>query len=420
MRKLMSILMISTLVSPVFPYEAKIAVVVDKKAITKADVESRISLMLFFTRQESTATNRKKAQPQAYEMLVMEQLQIKEAATRLKKEGRVKEQEIDHYIASLAQQNNMTPDQFKKMLKEASCKDCVFHTDIYQSFRNQIKAQIAWSKLLEYAGGHVSDCEIDEEMQKINQTEGSLYDISELVLYANNPNEKASLKQKAQDYMDQIKKGASFSTLAQQFSQSSTAKEGGKVARQKISQFDPALRTALVQMNISDMRIIETAKSIHLIQLKNIAQNNEKSEKIVSFKIAVIKVNPEMSDIEQAHFESMLNEFDYAKSPEAFLKIAKTNGITVQSVDDVPINQGESEEFKKVLQDAKVGEVIKAGNPESGIQVIYIAKKGVRENKPMTRQDVKRLLSARKRNDFGVMLLNKLRARTFVEHREEN
>ncbi|CAO4844867.1 MAG: Chaperone SurA [Holosporales bacterium] len=419
MRKLACIFMVSVLVSPVFSYEAKIAVVVDKKAITETDVESRTSLMLFFTRQENTAANRQRAKQQAYDMLVMEQLQIKEAAARLKKEGKVKEQEIDHYIASLAQQNNMTADQFKQMLKDVACKDCVQHTDIYQSFRNQIKAQIAWSKLLEYAGGYVSDCEVNEEMQKINQAEGSLYDILELVLYANNPNEKGGLKKQAQDYMDQIKKGASFSTLAQQFSQSSTAKEGGKVGRQKITQFDSAIRTALVQMNIADMRIVETAKGIHLIQLKNIAQNNDKSEKIVSFKIAVAQVNPEMTDIEHAHFESMLNSFDEAKSVDGFLKIAKDHDLTVQSVDDVPINQGESEEFKKVLQDAKVGDVIKAGNPESGIQIIYIAKKGIRENKPMTRQDVKRLLSARKRNDFGVMLLNKLRARTFVEHRKE-
>ena len=94
-----------------------------------------------------------------------------------------------------------------------------------------MRTGIAWSKLI---GRRlrpritIGDDEIDEELENIKTRQGQTeYRLGEILLSVNGPEEETNVRRTAERIVDQINKGARFSAIARQFSQSATAAVGG-------------------------------------------------------------------------------------------------------------------------------------------------------------------------------------------------
>jgi peptidyl-prolyl cis-trans isomerase SurA len=99
------------------------------------------------------------------------------------------------------------------------------------SLTDQIRSAIIWNKLVDgklSPNVSVSDEEIKDTLARIKQEIGkSQYRVAEIFLAVDNPSQEADVKALADRLLDQIHQGASFSAVAQQFSQSPTAAVGG-------------------------------------------------------------------------------------------------------------------------------------------------------------------------------------------------
>lgn len=197
-----------------------VAAIVNDKVISTFDVRQRARLLLISANIESTPEMEQRARSQALRDLIDEQLQIEEAA---KFEVNVTPDSIDRRIASIAQQNRTSVENLLGSLSQAGVS--------VGTLRDQIRAEIAWQRLISGLYGsrvRVSDVEIRETQSRIaaNATRPQ-YQISEIFLPAESPQELAEMEQGAMRLLEQMQRGAPFPLVARQFSQAPSAAAGG-------------------------------------------------------------------------------------------------------------------------------------------------------------------------------------------------
>ena len=400
-----SIIFLSFLSSAhLFSYEAKIIAVIDKKAITEKELEDRIRLVLFTSNQSETSAMRNKMRMQILESMIIEKLQLK-AAT----DGKVvvSKKDIHQAIENIAAQNNMQHDQLMQMFKDNNIS--------IQSLKDRLHAQLAWDAIINYGLGgiNVSEKEIDKALHA-EKASDTIFDVSEITLYPSDASKKAQTKKQADDIVQQLKAGASFNALAQQFSQSTTARNGGHLGRLSSANLSLELLSALNNMQDTDIRIIEIPKGIQIIRLNNKNKMTENTASTVSFKVVLIPFDEDMPEQQQYDIQSKINALRLSTSVSQFMKSSSEMGFAIKTVEALDIAKATSKEFAAMLTQAKVGEILKPIRYEEGLQVIYITKKAIKQHQPLTRKEVKQQLEFQKKNMTAAMFLNKLRARTYI------
>ncbi len=224
---------------PAGPYpEIRIAAVVNDEVISVADLASRIRMVMLSTSIADTPQARQRLAAQVLRTLIDEKLQMQEAK---RKNVTATDAEINKTIASIAQQNNMQPGQLDQVLKANGIE--------HSALVDQVKASIVWAKLVRQIAADtdpVSDAEIDETLKRLKQNENEPESrVAEIFLAVDNPQQDGEVLALAQRLSEQMKQGARFSAVAQQFSQSPTAAVGGDLGWIHPDELSPALAKAV-------------------------------------------------------------------------------------------------------------------------------------------------------------------------------
>ena len=169
--------------------------------------------------------------------LVDEKLQLQEA----KKQNVVAtDDEINTALGKIEKQNNMQPGQLNQLLKSRGIDR--------SSLINQVTASIVWAKLVRRLASQnteISDEDVDDALKRLKEHAGEPQSrVAEIFLAVDNPSQDAEVRALAEKLTDQMKQGARFSAIAQQFSQSATAAVGGDLGWLRPDQLAPDLAKA--------------------------------------------------------------------------------------------------------------------------------------------------------------------------------
>jgi len=226
--------------------ENRIAAVVNNDIISIEDLSSRVSLLLASSNIADTPDNRQRLQPRVLHQMIDEKLEVQEAR-RLN--VTVTKEEVDNAITGIEQRNNMPKGGLDGFLKRAGIPRT--------TLTNELTAEIAWSKVVQNQLSEdvsVSDEEINEAMAQIKQDAGQPQShVAEIYLAVDNPSQDQDVEHLANQLIQQIRAGANFSSVAQQFSQSPSSAAGGDVGWVTPSQLPPLLGEALSKMNPGQM-----------------------------------------------------------------------------------------------------------------------------------------------------------------------
>ena len=198
---------------------ARIAAVANDRAITVLDVQSRIGLVFMSAGIPDNADTRKKLRPQILNQLIVEAIQLQEA----ERIGvSVSDREIARALASIEKRNGMPGGQLFKILRRRNVNPV--------SIVDQVRSSIAWTKVIRRifaSDTRISEPEIDEAIARLDADKDKLvYRILEIYIPFDRESGDSALRT-ARRLIAQIRRGASFGGLARQFSQASTASEGG-------------------------------------------------------------------------------------------------------------------------------------------------------------------------------------------------
>ncbi|HEU0156803.1 MAG TPA: peptidylprolyl isomerase, partial [Stellaceae bacterium] len=226
--------------------EMRIAAVVNDQVISVADLDSRIRMVLLSTGLTDSLDTRKRVAAQVLRTMIDEKLQMQEAK---RKNVAATADELKKAVASIAKQNHMEMEQLEAVLKSRGIA--------LSALTDQLTASIVWAKLVRQLAAEanpVSDEEIDDALKRIKQTAGEPQTrVAEIFLAVDNPQQDDEVRQLALRLTDQMKQGARFSAVAQQFSQSATAATGGDLGWIRPEALTPELAKAVTQMQPGEL-----------------------------------------------------------------------------------------------------------------------------------------------------------------------
>ena len=242
--------------------ETRIAAIVNDEVISLNDLSNRMQLVMRSSGMEDTPQNRSRIQPQILRSLIDEKLQMQEAK-RLN--VTVTPEELDQAFARIEQQNNMTKGALDDFLKESGVPR--------STLADQLSASIAWGKLVRnrlMQDVTISDEEVTEALNQLKQEADVPQNrVSEIFLAVDAPGQDEDAKRLADRLIDQIRGGANFAAVAQQFSQSPSAAVGGDIGWVTSAQLSPEIGGAIDKMKPGEMSYpIRTPAGYYLLYLR--------------------------------------------------------------------------------------------------------------------------------------------------------
>jgi peptidyl-prolyl cis-trans isomerase SurA len=214
--------------------QLRIAAVVNDDIISELDVYMRLRMAMLSARLEDTEETRRRLLPQVLRNLIDDRLKLQEA----KRTGvRINPADVERRIDRLAERNNMSRADLEAFLKANGV--------LVDAIADQITAELSWARLVQRTLRPritITDQEIDEERQRMKATQGQTeYKMYQIFLAVDAPDQESAVRDSAERLVEQLRTGADFQSLAQEFSQDEGALKGGNWGWMRLDQMEPAV-----------------------------------------------------------------------------------------------------------------------------------------------------------------------------------
>ncbi len=372
MRWLFALGVVLALAMPARAQETRILAVVNSDIVTADDVDARMTLIMRSSGIPDTPANRQQLSGRVMRILIDEKLELQEAA---KYKVTVGQDEVDRALANIEARNNMQKGALNDYLKTEGISR--------RSLVDQITASLTWNKVVQgrYAADvSVSDAEVADEIARIKADFGKPQShVAEIFLAVDNPTQDAEVKALADRLIDQIRSGANFPALAQQFSQSPSAATGGDIGWVTPNQFGPPLDDAIAKMNPKEISYpIRTPAGYYILYLVERQTPGLSSADDVQFNLVevIFSLPPAATPAEQQRVMAQAQQVtDTAKSCGEMAKIARDQAPQL-STQTPNVRAGDLPPDERAMVTAlKVGEPSKPVPTRGGIGVTMVCER---------------------------------------------
>ncbi|MBN9486374.1 MAG: peptidylprolyl isomerase [Alphaproteobacteria bacterium] len=207
---------------------------VNDEAITDFDLAQRITFAVKSSGLQDSADIRNRLAPQILRQMIDEKLQVQNA----KALGLAPtDSEVGARVAEIERSAGMSAGTFRAYLQSIGVP--------FEIASQQIQATIAWAKIVRRKVRpqvDVSDTEIDDALSRIRSNVGKTEaHVAEIFVPIDRPDQADDARRAADRIAEQLRHGAPFAALAQQFSQGQTARNGGDLGWVLPGSLDPAI-----------------------------------------------------------------------------------------------------------------------------------------------------------------------------------
>ena len=249
-----------------------IVAVVNDDAISSADVEARMALMLASSGLRPNKENQERLFPQVVNTLIEEQLKIQEAkAQKLV----ITPEEISQGFETLAAQNKLEPEQFAQILKQQGIPK--------STLMSQIRSQIAWTKVISEVLRpqiDVTEADVNAQMTRLKETMGKEeFLVGEIFLPVGSADEDSKTKQLGEKILQEMReKKVPFEVVAAQFSRAPGAQQTGGLSWIQKGQLPKDLEEATMALSKDEMtKPIRGLSGYHIFTLKDTRMVSEET-----------------------------------------------------------------------------------------------------------------------------------------------
>lgn len=359
---------------------ARIVAVVNKKVVTETDLNNRIRLAAMTTGGEMSAAEVKAMVPQILNLMIEELLQ---RAMGEEFGIDIDDTMVEAMMTEIESQNGKEKGWLKQML--------VQHKIPLEVFTNQLRSNLMWREYIR--GRYKNAIQVsDEEFQRYKKEfevskNANRYLVAEIVIHDGPGANKAHAQ--AQRLVQQIRHGASFMALAQQFSNAPSARRGGDVGWLLADSVEAPLREKLEHLGVGQVSDpIKTDKGyvILLVRDKLKAGDFGKPQTFLSYKQAMFPLGTNPFEFEIRANVNEANNFmrrvNSAGGCAAAERIAKGGRVRLQQVTKVPAEHlpPELAQYLLKLRDGKAGEAVLT--PQGSMVFVLCAKETINPQAP--------------------------------------
>ena len=394
--------------------ENRIAAVVNSEIITADDLSARMSLVMRSSDIQDTPENRQRLAPRLLRQLIDEKLQMQEAK-RLN--VTISKEESDEALAGIEQRNNMPKNGLADYLKRAGIPK--------STLIDQLTASLAWAKVVRNRFSPevtVSTEEINESMAEIKSEEGKPQShVAEIFLAVDNPAQDDEVHRLADRLIEQIRGGANFSAVAQQFSQAPSAAVGGDIGWLTPSQLGPQLDSAIEKMKPGEMSFPQRTPAGYYV-LYVIARRTFGAADVNQTKLTLVEVafplgpSATAADRQRVTNEALQLSGD-TKSCGELAKFGRDHGLPTQNGDVIAGNL--PPEFRPQVLALKIAEASKpiALSEGKGVGVFMVCQREDPQGGMPTRDEVANNLARERLDALARRYLRDLRRAAYLDIR---
>ena len=349
-----------------------IAAVVNEQLISNMDLQDRMSFIMGTTGLTDSAEVRQRLRPQILRTLVDEVLQTQEA-------GRynivVSDEEITQAISSIERQHGKEPGSFEAHLRNKNLPR--------DTFVNQLRAQISWSKLVLKrfrTRVRINDDEVQRMLAMMASGTTTEWKVATIIMPVDTPKNDASVRKLAEKLVSELRKGADFTAIASQVS-SGTQRGGSSAFWVKSEQLDKVVAKKLEPLKpgeISD--VIRTIDGYQILKVydKRNAQLVAPSLAQVGIKQIILKLK---NDAKAGEVDLLM---DIAKAIQQAPGTCLDKGVAGfknTDIADISVVFKKAElsklspELGKMVASLKVGGISEPFATPSGLQLLQLCER---------------------------------------------
>lgn len=262
----------------------EILAIVNEDIITVREFETTLELF----REENPKLSAERAQQQAFEQMVTNNLQLQ----RAKELGiQITDRRLNQTIESIARENGLSLYAFQQRVSESGLS--------YSEFREKIRDELTISQVRKNqvdARIRISENEIDDLLSAqagaINpNAEFQIAHILVALPQAANPEQIQNARQKALDLLSKAQNGEEFTNLARDFSDGPNALNGGDLGWRKAAELPTLFYRQVPNMAINEITDpVRSPNGFHLVKL--MGKRNEQKVLIDEVNARHILIKP--------------------------------------------------------------------------------------------------------------------------------
>ncbi len=363
-------------ITPVCAQSHCIAAKVNELPITGFDLSQRVRFGLMLARLPDTADNRNRVAQQVLRQMIDERLQLDDAR---RNNITVAQSEVDERVQQLEQANGMPPGGLRAALANANVP--------FSVLTDQLRAGIAWNKLVRRkvrVGIDVTDPEIDESLRQIKANLGKSENrVAEIFLPVDRPDQANEVLRTARRIQEQLRAGAPFPAMVQQFSSGPSAAAGGDLGWVLPGSLDPALDAAIARLGVNQVsEPIRTQAGWHILKL--LAQRpygraaNPANVRYNMLQLLLpFPANSSPDEIERQKSLAQ-NVMSQSKSCADLRRICnRTKGCTAADSEDVSMGdlQQRAPAIAEAVRSAGIGQALGPYHAGSAMQIVAVCSR---------------------------------------------
>ena len=251
----------------------RVVAVVNNEAVTQFDVNEQKRVVMAQMRDAKVPP----PPPDALERQVLERIVTERAMLQFAKESgiRVDDQMVERTILRIAQENKLSPEEFRKVLEREKIP--------YAKYREDIRKEITIQRIREREVDSrvaVSDAELDAYLATIAaQAGGEMeYQISHILVTVPeqaSPEQINARRKRAEDALAQVKSGKNFKEVAAAFSDAPDGIKGGDLGWRTPARLPVVFVEAAKDMKNGDVSpVLRSPGGFHIVKLVDSRSRN--------------------------------------------------------------------------------------------------------------------------------------------------
>ena len=381
-----------------------ISAIVNDEVISRYDVQQRVQLIVSTSGIKPTQENISRLEAQALRSLVNEKIQLQEAE---KLDVPSSEQEVGLMLERIANGSQMSGEEILELINSQGVRP--------DTLLNQIRAELLWNKIVRGRYGsyvNVNDDEVsivyDRTIESIGRDQ---FEISEIFLGYEDSKEEEEANILANRLVEQLREGASFSAVAQQFSQSSTSGQGGYIGWVAEGQLDNEVINAIKNLDKDGIsNPINSTGGYYIIRLNDITKAGGKNPLRNQYDLVSIIFNKE--NIQDAN--NFAKEFISCKRIDSLIE--KYNEKEVNYIGKRVLRELPSDLHEELLN-KDAGETLNIREIGDNINLILICDRKDDIGIQVSRESIEENIYSQKIGMMSRRYLRDLRRDAVIEYR---
>lgn len=398
----------------------RIVAVVDNGVITQHELNRSVERTLRqLALQRTPAPPRHLLERQMLERMITERILLKLAEdTNIRIDG----PQLDRALARIAQQNNLSLDQFRRALEQEGVD--------FNAFREQVRNEMIISRLREREVDNkvvVTEAEIDNYLantsdQSGRQTEYLLAHILVVTPEGASPEQLKQLRARAEKALAELRAGADFNQVSAAYSDGQNALQGGVLGWRPEGQLPTLFVSAVRDLPLGGLTpVLRSSNGFHILKLLD--KRGKDVPTVIRQTRArhiLIRTNEIVSNTDAFNRLRLLRERIVNGADFAELARLHSDDLSASKGGDLGwLSPGDTvPEFERAMEALKPGEVSQPIQSTFGWHLIQVLERRDQDiTQERRRLEARLAIRARKADEAFEDWVRQMRDRAYVEYR---